>query len=148
MNQLPTQQLVVKRFDQDLPLPEYKTAGAAGLDLVARIDVEIASQSVGYVPLNVALQLPEGYFSLLAARSSLHRRGLMLANGIGIGDFDYRGDNDEYLAALFNFTSETIQVSRGERLVQLLVVPVARVNISEQTKFDGKNRGGFGSTGT
>ena len=148
MKQLSIQQLIVKRFDQDLPLPEYKTAGAAGLDLVARIDVEIAPQSVGYVPLNVALQLPEGFFALLAARSSLHKRGLILANGIGIGDFDYRGDTDEYVAALFNFTAESVHVSRGERLVQLLVVPVARVNITERTKLDGENRGGFGSTGT
>lgn len=139
--------LVVKRFDASLPLPEYKTAGAAGLDLVARLDVTIEPQSVGYVPLNIALELPAGYFALLAARSSLHKKGLMLANGIGVGDYDYRGDGDEYTAALYNFSQQTVAVTRGERLVQLLILPVARVQISEKHQLQNENRGGFGSTG-
>ena len=139
--------LKLKRFDPTLPLPEYKTLGAAGLDLMARVAVEIAPQTVGYVPLNTALELPEGYFALLAARSSLHKKGLMLANGIGVGDYDYRGENDEYVAALYNFTPQIVAISKGERLVQLLVVPVARVKIVEKQIFRGQNRGGFGSTG-
>lgn len=139
--------LGIKRFDASLPLPEYKTSGAAGLDLVARLDTSIALQTVGYVPLNIALELPEGFFALLAARSSLHKKGLMLANGIGVGDYDYRGENDEYVAALYNFTPQTVAITKGERLVQLLIVPVARVEIVEKQIFRGQNRGGFGSTG-
>lgn len=139
--------LGIKRFDATLPLPEYKTPGAAGLDLVARLDVSIEPQSVGYVPLNIALELPEGYFAMIAARSSLHKKGLMLANGIGVGDYDYRGDGDEYTAALYNFTQQTVAVTKGERLVQLLILPVARVAVAEKKIFNNKNRGGFGSTG-
>jgi dUTP pyrophosphatase len=139
--------LGIKRFDATLPLPEYKTAGAAGLDLVARLDVSIEPQSVGYVPLNIALELPAGYFALIAARSSLHKKGLMLANGIGVGDYDYRGDGDEYVAALYNFTQQTVAVTKGDRLVQLLILPVARVEIQEKQVLGNPNRGGFGSTG-
>ncbi len=139
--------LGIKRFDVTLPLPEYKTLGAAGLDLVARLDVSIEPQSVGYVPLNIALELPEGYFALIAARSSLHKKGLMLANGIGVGDYDFRGDGDEYVAALYNFTQQTVAITKGERLVQLLIVPVARVEIQEKQVLGNPNRGGFGSTG-
>lgn len=139
--------LGIKRFDASLPLPEYKSSGAAGLDLVARLDISIAPQAIGYVPLNIALELPEGFFALLAARSSLHKKGLMLANGVGVGDYDYRGDQDEYIAALFNFSSTTVEIKRGDRLVQLLILPVAKVEIVEKSTFDSQNRGGFGSTG-
>lgn len=139
--------LGIKRFDVTLPLPEYKTPGAAGLDLVARVDISIEPQSVAYVPLNIALELPEGYFAMIAARSSLHKKGLMLANGIGVGDYDYRGDGDEYVATLYNFTQQTVAVTKGERLVQLLILPVARVEIQEKQVLGNPNRGGFGSTG-
>ncbi len=82
----------IKRFDTTLPLPEYKTGGAAAIDLYARETTVIPARGIGYVPLNIALQLPENTWALLAARSSLHKKGLMLANGIGVGDYDYRGD--------------------------------------------------------
>ena len=61
----------IKRFDTSLPLPEYKSNGAAAMDLVARIDVTIDSHQVGMVPLNVALQLPADHWVMLSARSSL-----------------------------------------------------------------------------
>ncbi len=138
----------IKLFDTSLPLPEYKTSGAAALDLYARENTTIPVRGVGLVPLNIALQLPVGYWALLAARSSLHKRGLMLANGIGIGDYDYRGDGDEYRAALLNFTDSEVTVERAERIVQLIVLPRERVTLQLQTIFDTANRGGFGSTGT
>ncbi|MDA1079943.1 MAG: dUTP diphosphatase [bacterium] len=137
----------IKRFDTSLPLPEYKTAGAAAMDLVARVETQIAPHSVGYVPLNIALELPEGYWALIAARSSLHKRGLLLANGIGVGDHDYRGDNDEYLAALLNFTDETVVVARGERIAQLMIQPAIRIDLAEKISFKSADRGGLGSTG-
>lgn len=137
----------IKRFDTSLPLPEYKTSGAAAMDLAARIDVTIKPHTVGYVPLNIALELPEGHWALLAARSSLHKYGLMLANGIGVGDFDYRGDDDEYMAALLNFTDKPVLVARGTRLVQLMVLPVERVTLIEKKSLKNPNRGGYGTTG-
>mgnify|MGYP001618000712 FL=1 len=84
----------VRRIDKGIPLPEYKTAGAAAMDCSVREDIEIPAMSIAMVPLNIALKPPQGHFVLLAARSSLHKRGLSMANGIGIGDEDFSGDND------------------------------------------------------
>jgi dUTP pyrophosphatase len=137
----------IKLFDKSLPHPEYKTEGAAAFDLYAREQTVIPSHSIGYVPLNVALQLPEGYWALMAARSSLHKRGVMMANGIGVGDYDYRGDNDEYRAALYNFTSEDVVIEKAERIVQMIILRRDPVQFEEFDKFDDKSRGGFGSTG-
>ena len=83
----------------------------------------------------------------MAARSSLHKRGLMLANGIGIGDEDFAGDNDEYQAALYNFTDVPVEVKRGDRIVQIIVLPFDRVEWEEVNSHGGRDRGGFGSTG-
>lgn len=138
----------IKLFDESLPLPEYASAGAAAVDLVARVEVEILPGEVARVPLNIALQLPPHHFALLAARSSLHKKGLMLANGIGIGDYDYRGDNDEYQAALYNFTSQLVTIARGERLVQLLILKRPQIEFAVHKNLTSPDRGGFGSTGS
>lgn len=140
-------QVFFKRFDTTLPMPEYKTAGAAAFDLYARVETEIASHAVGYVPLNIALQLPQDHFALISARSSLHKRGVMMANGIGIGDSDYRGDNDEYRAALYNFTDAPVMIEKGERVVQMIILQREKVDLIERQKFTDQDRGGFGSTG-
>lgn len=137
----------IKLFDPSLPMPEYKTAGAAALDLYSRLDLVIKPGEVVYVPLNVALQIPENYFVLMSARSSLQKKGLMMANGIGIGDYDYRGDGDEYKAALFNFGKETVQIEKGERLVQIIVLSREKIELEKLENFTTVNRGGFGTTG-
>ncbi len=139
--------LKIKRFDKSLPLPEYKTDKAAALDLYARVDTIIPSREVGYVPLNIAIELPLDHWALVAARSSLHKKGLMMANGIGVGDEDYCGDNDEYKAILLNFSDKEIMVKKGERLAQLIVLPRERVEIEEVEELGNKDRGGVGSTG-
>ena len=137
----------VKRFDTDLPLPEYKTAGAAAMDLCPRSDVVIQPGTVEVLDLNVAMKPPKGHFVLMAARSSLRKRGLMMANSIGILDEDYAGDGDEYRAALYNFSSEPVEVKRGERVVQILVLPVDRVEWEEVETLGQPDRGAFGTTG-
>lgn len=136
-----------KRFDKSVPEPLQATQGAAGIDLYAREDTEILPHQVGMVPLNVALKPPTGHWILLAARSSLHKMGLMLANGIGVGDEDYVGDEDEYKAALLNFTDKPVVVSKGERIVQMIVTEKIPVQLQEVDKMAAPNRGGFGSTG-
>jgi len=118
-----------------------------GIDLYARLTTTIPAKTVVRVPLNIALQLPEGTWALLAARSSLYKKGLMMANGIGVGDSDYRGDNDEYQAALFNMTDADVTIEKGERIVQLIIMTYDRVELTEQTTFDAPDRGGFGTTG-
>lgn len=139
--------VIIKRFDTSLPLPEYKTDGAAAFDLYARVDTVVEPKQVTLVPLNIALQIPKDHWVLVSARSSLHKKGLMVANGIGVGDYDYRGDNDEYQAVLWNFTDKAVTVKRGERIVQMVVLKRERVKFSEKVRFNSKSRGGFGTTG-
>jgi dUTP pyrophosphatase len=138
----------IKRFDKSLPLPVYKTAGAAALDLASREEMTVNPGEIVYLPLNVALQVPADSFVLVAARSSLHKRGLMLINGIGIGDSDYCGSDDEYRAAVYNFSKQPVVVKKGERISQMIVLRREKVEWEEVAEFSKeKNRGGFGSTG-
>ncbi len=139
--------LIIKLFDPALPRPEYQTKGAVAFDLYARETTVISSGAVAKVPLNVAIELPEGHWALLAARSSLHKKGLQLANGIGVGDADFCGDNDEYKAALRNFSTQDVTVEKGERIVQMIILPYTRVDIDVVESLGNDDRGGFGSTG-
>ncbi len=141
-------QFKLKRFDTTLPLPQQKSPGAAAFDLSAREETTILPHQVGYVPLNIAVELPKNYWVLLAARSSLHKKGLLPANGIGIGDEDYCGDADEYRAALLNFSDQAVTIERGERIVQMIILPREKMELVEVERLTRKNRGGFGSTGS
>lgn len=137
----------IRRVDKGLPLPEYKTAGAAAMDLAVRESATIEPHSITVFPLNISLKPPQGHFVLMAARSSLRKRGLMLANNVGILDEDYAGDGDEYLAALYNFTDSPVQVERGDRVVQIIVLPYDKVTWQEVDTLDSPDRGGMGTTG-
>lgn len=139
--------LKIKRFDKEIPLPEYKTAGAVAMDLALRIGGTIAPHQTLRLPLNVAIKPPAGHFILLAARSSLYKRGLTMRNGVGIFDEDYTGDNDEYQAVLYNFTNEEVVVERGERVAQIIVIPYVRADLQEVDTMGEPDRGGFGTTG-
>ena len=137
----------IRRIDKGLPLPEYKTRGAAGFDLSAREAQVVLPRTIAYVPLNVAIEPPEGYFVLLAARSSLHKRGLMSANGIGIIDRDYSGNGDEYTAVLYNNTDNDVVIEKGDRLMQGVFIPHIRGIFEEVEDMKREDRGGFGTTG-
>lgn len=137
----------IKRFDKNIPLPEYKTEGAACLDLYSRTDVSIPSHSIGFIPLNVALSIPEGYWVMVAARGSTHKFGIIPAHGIGIGDWDFRGDNDEYLFPAYNFTDKEVLIERATRIAQMMILKGERVEITEVNNLGSKDRGKFGSTG-
>jgi len=137
----------IKRFDKKLPLPEYKTGGAAAFDLLARETTKIRPGRIGYVPLNIALEPPKDHFFLLAARSSTHKSGLMPVHGIGIGDPDFCGDNDEYKMPLYNFSKKSVTVERGVRIAQGMFVKFIKADWQEVKKMKAKTRGGFGSTG-
>jgi len=137
----------IKRFDKEIPLPEYKTEGAAAFDLCARSSTEILPGEFKYVPLNVAIETPPGYFLILAARSSTHKKGLWMANGIGIGDPDFSGDNDEYHAVYYNFSQKPVSIEKGERIAQGLIVKREAVQWQEVDNMKNKTRGGWGTTG-
>jgi dUTP pyrophosphatase len=139
--------LKIKLFDTSLPTPAYQTEGSVAFDLYARVDTVIPARQVVRVPVNIAIELPEAHWAMVAARSSLHKKGLMLANGIGVGDADYCGDNDEYQVALLNFSDQDVTVERGERIAQMLILPYARAEIEVVEHLGNADRGGFGSTG-
>ncbi|KUK79596.1 MAG: Deoxyuridine 5'-triphosphate nucleotidohydrolase [Microgenomates bacterium 39_7] len=139
----------IKLIDKSLPLPSYQTDGSAAFDLYARKSMIIKPRTVAKVPLNVVIQLPENHWLLMAARSSLQTKGLMLINGIGVGDYDFRGPGDEYQAALFNFSDDEVEIKKGERLTQAIILQRERAQIEEiEEMAEQKNRGGFGSTGS
>jgi dUTP pyrophosphatase len=137
----------IKRFDKTLPLPVHKTTGSAAVDLCSRIDVEIKAKEIFLIPMNVAIEIPEGYFIMLVGRSSTHKMGLMSINGIGVMDQDYCGDNDEYHFAAYNFTDQTVKIEKGTRLCQLVLIKYEKFEIEEVTKMENPSRGGFGTTG-
>jgi dUTP pyrophosphatase len=137
----------IKRFDKDLPLPKRQTDGAAAFDLTAREAVTIQPGTVGYVPLNIALETPSDHFLLIAARSGTHKKGLMMANGIGIIDPDYSGNDDEIKAAYFNFSATPVTIEKGDRVAQGTFVKISHPGWDEVDEMENKDRGGFGTTG-
>jgi len=137
----------IKRIDKSLPLPQYKTKGAVALDLCARENISIKPKEIRYIPLNVALQIPDNCWVLVAPRSSTHKLGIMQANGIGIGDRDFCGDNDEYHFAAFNFTDKEVLVEKGTRIAQLMILHFSPVEWEEVENLNQPDRGGFGSSG-
>ncbi len=137
----------MRRIDPTLPMPEYKTSGAAGFDFVVRVSMTILPKGIARIPLNIALEPPEGYFLMVAARGSLPKKGLMLANSVGIGDRDFSGNDDEYWATIYNFTDSEVPIARGERLVQGIFKKYDQAGWEEVADLGNKNRGGYGSTG-
>ncbi|MFN7160256.1 MAG: dUTP diphosphatase [Candidatus Gracilibacteria bacterium] len=137
----------IKRIDSTLPLPEYHTSGAVGFDLIARETVTIPAKGLEFVPNNVIIKIPEGYMLLLANRSSTaKKRGLTIANGIGIIDQDYCGNEDELKTLFYNMTDEPVTVQRGERLSQCVFVRVDQGEWEEVEEMSDPTRGGFGTT--
>ncbi|MBI2145896.1 dUTP diphosphatase [Candidatus Woesearchaeota archaeon] len=137
----------IKRIDQSLPLPQYKTKGAVAVDLYVRKTVTIKPREIQYIPLNVIVEVPDHCWVLIAPRSSTHKLGIMQANSIGIGDRDFCGANDEYHFAAFNFTDQNIVVERGMRIAQMMILQFQPVVFEEVESLEKESRGGFGSTG-
>ena len=127
---------------QDIPLPYYATSGAAALDLHACIGQPVVISCGG-----LAVAVPEGHVGILAVRSSMGiRHGVSLSNGIGVIDSDYRGP---LRVGLHNLRTEPYTVQPGDRIAQLLVLPVVRPEIELVDVLPETERGerGFGSTG-
>ncbi len=138
----------IKRFDKTIPLPEYKTTGSVCMDMYSRENVTVAANSFGYIPLNVAIEVPKNYWVMLTARSSLHKMGLIPANGIGVGDLDFSGDGDEYKLIVYNTSKNDVTIEKATRVAQIMVVRYEKTTLSEVQKLKNENRGGIGSTGT
>ncbi|MDD2482822.1 MAG: dUTP diphosphatase [Candidatus Shapirobacteria bacterium] len=139
--------LKIKRFDKTLPLPVHKTSGSVAVDLYSRLDVEIKAKEIAYIPMNVAIKIPDAYFIMQVPRSSTHKLGVIAVNSVGIIDRDYCGNDDEYLFPAYNFTDKTISIKKGTRLSQLVLIKCENFEFDEVDKMDEVSRGGFGSTG-
>ena len=135
---------------EGLSLPDYQTAGAAGLDLFAAIPkpLTLRAGARALVPTGIAIAVPEGYEGQVRPRSGLAtRHGLTILNAPGTIDADYRGEIQVVLANLGN---EDVTITRGMRIAQLVIAPVARAQIVEVMSLEETVRGsgGFGSTGS
>src|SRR6476661_3348421 len=107
--------IAIHRLDPSMALPKYETAGAAGFDLAARGDMTIAPGEVALVPTGLVIAVPAGHFLGIFARSSTPlKRGLMVANGVGVIDEDYCGPADEVRIQVLNFTQAPVTVARGD----------------------------------
>lgn len=130
-----------------LELPRYETAGSAGLDLRADEPFTLAPGERRLVPTGLAIEIPPGHEGQVRARSGLAvRHGVALVNAPGTVDSDYRG---EVKVILVNLGQDAVSFARGDRIAQLVVAPVARVEVVLVDELAGSARGGggFGSTG-
>lgn len=140
--------LRIKRLDPSVTLPAAATPGAAGFDLAAADDVEVPPRAIRLVGTGLVIAVPQGHFLAVFARSSTPlKRGLMVANGVGIVDADYCGPEDEIKVQVLNITDQPVEVRRGDRLAQAIVLPAPRVEWDEVVDMTEPTRGGFGSTG-
>ena len=137
----------ITRVDKTLPLPEYHTEGAVAFDLYSRVDDTLAPKERKLVPANFVIEVPKGHVLLIAARSSTPKKGLMLANSVGIIDQDFHGPEDEFRLWLYNVTDAPVEVKRGDRIAQALIVPIVKAEFEEVEKIKDESRGGFGTTG-
>jgi dUTP diphosphatase len=133
----------IKRFDKNLPLPAPEK-NAACFDLICRETVTIPPHTMKAVPQNVALQVPDGHALLLFSRSSTPlRKGLMLANGVGVVDPFYCGDDDENLAFFLNVTNKPVTVEAGDKVVQGMIIKVETVRWQEVDAMNDEGHGGY-----
>ncbi|MDY5766173.1 MAG: dUTP diphosphatase [Peptoniphilaceae bacterium] len=129
-------------------MPGYANAHAAGLDLRVKTEtpVEFSSGSHATIHTGVCVEIPEGYFGLIAIRSGLGMKGLVLSNGIGVIDSDYRG---EIRIPLFYHGKDTLRLEDGERVAQMIIIPCVQAELIVTDALNSTERGesGFGSSG-
>ncbi|HSM01527.1 MAG TPA: dUTP diphosphatase [Acidimicrobiia bacterium] len=137
----------LKRLDPDLPVPAHAHPGDGGVDLYARESATLQPGGRVIVPTGVAVAVPEGHAGLVTPRSGLAARsGISVVNGPGLLDSGYRG---EIKVILVNLGQEMVEILRGDRIAQLVVVPVAtqEFEVVDELPESTRGEGGFGSTG-
>lgn len=132
-----------------LDLPEYKTLGSSGVDLMADIETSITLKPMErfLVPTGLFVEIPEGYEAQIRGRSGLAiKNGISLANGIGTIDSDYRG---EIKVILINLGMEPFVINRGDRIAQMVLIKYEKMDFQLVDSLDETKRGhgGFGHTG-
>lgn len=140
--------VTIKRLDPSVPLPVPATGGAAAFDLAANETMEVPAGAIRLVGTGLVIGVPPGHFLAVFARSSTPlKRGLVVANGVGVVDADYCGPTDEVKIQVLNVTGGPVTVTRGDRLAQGIVLPVPAIEWDEVAEVQAPSRGGFGSTG-
>ena len=138
----------IRRLNDEVPLPRYESDGAAAFDFSAAADVTVPPSAVALVPTGLVIEVPPGMFLGIFARSSTPvKRGLMVANGVGVIDSDYCGPQDEVKVPVMNFTGAPVTVRKGDRVAQGILLASPRVQWEEAPELRGQSRGGFGATG-
>ncbi|MGM0395537.1 MAG: dUTP diphosphatase [Bacillota bacterium] len=132
-----------------LPLPEYKTHGASGIDLMANLETTVVLQPMDryLVPTGIFVEIPEGYEAQIRGRSGLAaRNGITLANGVGTIDSDYRG---EIKIILINLGKVPFEIKHGDRIAQMIMTKYEKMEFQlvESLKDTVRGAGGFGHTG-
>ena len=138
------------RIGNDIPLPSYSTPGSAGMDLRACLDesLNLAPAETSLIPTGIAIFVADpGYAAVILPRSGLgHKHGIVLGNLVGLIDSDYQG---ELMISAWNRGTSNFTIEPGDRIAQLVVVPVQQVEFSVVSEFSSTDRGagGFGSSG-
>ena len=138
------------KIGDDIPLPAYSTPGSAGMDLRACLDesLNLAPAETSLIPTGIAIFVADpGYAALILPRSGLgHKHGIVLGNLVGLVDSDYQG---ELMISAWNRSATNFTIEPGDRIAQLVVVPVQQVEFSVVSEFSSTDRGagGFGSSG-
>ncbi len=142
--------IMAPEFIAEFGLPEYSTAGAAGLDLRACIDttMPIEAGDTQLIPTGIAVHIKDpNLAAVILPRSGLgHKKGIVLGNLVGLIDADYQG---QLFVSCWNRSNTTYQLNRGDRLAQLAFIPIVQVNFIPVESFDNtlRGEGGFGHTG-
>lgn len=139
----------IKYLHKQISPPEYATQGSAGMDLAASLPgpLTVKAGARALVPTGIALQIPEGYGGFVFPRSGLaFKKGITMCNSVGVIDSDYTG---EIQVAVHNISGSDYTINPGDRIAQLVFLPVARAVLQETEELEETQRGsgGFGSTG-
>ena len=142
-------ELKIKKLANFVSMPEYKTAGASAMDLVAAIDedITIPSGEIRMIPTGIAIELPHNTEAQVRSRSGLAiKSGIAVVNGIGTIDEDYRG---EICVGLINHSKVDFKISRGDRIAQMAIMEVLKpaIVVADDLSNTERAAGGFGSTG-
>ncbi len=138
------------RLGVEFPLPEYATAGSAGLDLRACLDgaLQLAPGQTELIPTGIAIHIGDpGLAAIILPRSGLgHKHGIVLGNLVGLIDSDYQG---QLMVSCWNRSAQEFRIEAGERIAQLVFVPVIQAELQQVEAFTDSQRGegGFGHTG-
>jgi len=141
--------VLIRRLDPTLPLPSYALAGDAGMDLRSAVDVVLAPGERCRIPTGIAVAIPDGHAGFVQPRSGLAARtGLGFVNSPGLIDSGYRGEIQ--VVAINLDRRDPIDIRRGDKIAQLVILPVPQLALAEVEELPASDRGadGFGSTGS